>query len=429
MDIKSIQIDNIRQFANNPCQFINQDSLNGLIHSIDEYGLNVPIIVKPIDDEGEFFELIDGKKRLAACKELGYKNIDAVVKRVETEVEQLFLSLTTNLQRDTLTPLEVAQSIEHLLELEVGQREIGEKLGRSQSWVCLVAKILTLEPDVQKLAGPMVSEGNRLSYYICSLLVGIPKEEQVKLANTISTNRCSIDEARKLIAVTVREKDIRVDADKTNRLRLFNGTYSIKRFLIKTNAFLDNLLSVDAKKFEAMFETAPIDSLQEMKSAIDDAQDSIKSLGEYIESIRKSKLSDSVAVESFKKKESKEYGDDEKPIEVNKINPKTASITMMLRYLGLKKNDMNQPSHMYGRNGKTIQGRLRAGPNKRHRFWSRPMEHKDVLKLAKEKYMERIKAIHPDVHNGKVHEDPAVLNAVWDEVQHRFKIHGFELNK
>ena len=58
-------------------------------------------------------------------------------------------------------------------------------------------------------------------------------------------------------------------------------------------------------------------------------------------------------------------------------------------------------------------------------FWKRPINHLALLEEARERYLSRIKAAHPD--RGGEARKAADLVKVWHMISSRFKTHGYEL--
>jgi hypothetical protein len=59
-------------------------------------------------------------------------------------------------------------------------------------------------------------------------------------------------------------------------------------------------------------------------------------------------------------------------------------------------------------------------------FWSRRIDHLQVLEQARRLYRQQIVCVHPDKVNG-CPERTIQLNGTWDKIERRFKAHGHEL--
>lgn len=76
-----------------------------LTMSIEEKGVLEPLIVRPV---GSHFEVIVGSRRLAASKAAGLKQVPVIVRKM-TDDESLIASLTENIQRNNLEPIDLGR--------------------------------------------------------------------------------------------------------------------------------------------------------------------------------------------------------------------------------------------------------------------------------------------------------------------------------
>jgi ParB family chromosome partitioning protein len=139
-----------------------------LVHSIKEFGVLQPIVVRP---KGSSFELIMGERRLRASKEAGLKKIPAIVRETADE-NMLRDALLENLHRSNLNPLEEASAYKQLLE-DFGstQDQLADKLGRSRPQITNTLRLLKLPLTVQsKVAAGVLSAGHARA------LLGAPDE-------------------------------------------------------------------------------------------------------------------------------------------------------------------------------------------------------------------------------------------------------------
>ena len=143
-----IPIKNIRVTDWNPRQDFNQDDLNELKASIEEYGILEPLIVRP--KTKKTYELVAGERRFRAAGELKLKTVPVVVKDLtDSQVHEVML--IENLQRSQLQPLEEAQSLEVLLQEDITQEQLAKKLGKSQSWVANRLRLLQAPDKLKEL--------------------------------------------------------------------------------------------------------------------------------------------------------------------------------------------------------------------------------------------------------------------------------------
>ena len=95
---QSIPINSIKPNPNQPRLEIDENSLNELAASIENYGLMQPITVRQVIPFE--YELVAGQRRLEACKLLGMDYIQAIVMRVD-ETDSAILALVENIQRES----------------------------------------------------------------------------------------------------------------------------------------------------------------------------------------------------------------------------------------------------------------------------------------------------------------------------------------
>ena len=397
------------------CQDPNSEFIIELTNSIREIGLQVPLIVKKIDET--HFEVIDGNKRLSACQKLNYEEVPVIVREVKDEREQIILSLVTNLQRHTLTPLEIANSIKHLMDLEMTQEEIAKRIGKSQAWVQVRFSLLRLEPETLKLIGPETPADKRLSQSKAYMLVGIPPTNQVELAKTISSTNISVADARKIVSREVKEKNIPVALKNTSRLCLIESVKKFDGFIKRTHEHLENFLSMDNKKFHEIFEGETLEKIKSFQAIIEESAASMTQLHECLQSVYNSKLSQSKAIEMTQPSSEtveKEVDVKTEVPEVNNINPEKAGTSQLLLYIGVPSYQLYPPQ--------------KRKDGKKMTFWKRNIDHQEILKIARQRYMKRIKEIHPDVCPNST-ENVALLNEAWNTLKHRFELHGFNLKQ
>ncbi|MDA2980806.1 MAG: ParB/RepB/Spo0J family partition protein, partial [Actinomycetota bacterium] len=153
----------IRPNPQQPRKEFHQEELNELIHSVTEFGVLQPIVVRPLaKPEGPIrYELIMGERRLRAATAAGLATIPAVVRETEDDA-MLRDALLENLHRANLNALEEASAYQQLLsDFGITQDELATKLGRSRPQVTNTLRLLRLPADVQKkVAAGVLSAGH-----------------------------------------------------------------------------------------------------------------------------------------------------------------------------------------------------------------------------------------------------------------------------
>jgi ParB family transcriptional regulator, chromosome partitioning protein len=167
-----------------------------LIKSISKQGLLQPIIVRPTDDSVDTsYSIVAGNRRYNACRALGWEVIQARVVSVDDK-EAFQLSLTENIQRKSLNPIEEARAFE-TYSLNYGWggiTELATSLGKSISYVDRRMRLLDLAPDVIEL----VSLGKISPSAADELLPIHDIRQQSVLAHLVENNRLSTRRLRLL---------------------------------------------------------------------------------------------------------------------------------------------------------------------------------------------------------------------------------------
>jgi ParB/RepB/Spo0J family partition protein len=117
-----------------------------LVESIREHGLLQPIRVRPLD--GGIHQIIAGHRRYLAHRELGRKTISAVIVN-ESDEAAAVQSIVENLQRENLTPLELAGGIRELAtSFSLAPNAIAKAISKSSSQVQTWIRLSRLPDDV-----------------------------------------------------------------------------------------------------------------------------------------------------------------------------------------------------------------------------------------------------------------------------------------
>ncbi|MCK0091473.1 ParB/RepB/Spo0J family partition protein [Rhodococcus sp. HNM0563] len=169
-----IPIDRIERNPKQPRQVFDEEALGELVHSIREFGLMQPIVVRRIDDDR--FQLIMGERRWRAAQQAELETISAIVR--DTEDHALLRdALLENIHRVQLNPLEEAAAYQQLLEeFEVTHEELAARIGRSRPVVTNMIRLLKLPIAVQRrVAAGVLSAGHARA--LLSLEAGADAQE------------------------------------------------------------------------------------------------------------------------------------------------------------------------------------------------------------------------------------------------------------
>jgi len=153
-DIKENNIVEVKlsQLQENPFQpriNVNVQSLNELISSIEQNGLMQPIVITQMK-ESDLYTIVAGHRRYEAYKIMGKDNIDAIIKKDLADKDLAILSLTENLMRENLHPIENAIAIKNILDNSIveSQNKLAQYVGLSKGYVSKLMSILRLPTKI-----------------------------------------------------------------------------------------------------------------------------------------------------------------------------------------------------------------------------------------------------------------------------------------
>jgi len=181
----NISIEDIIPNPHQPRKTFNIDQLQELADSIKEHGIITPIIVTL---ENGKYVLIAGERRYRASKMVGLDSIPAII-RDYTEAQMMEIALLENIQREDLTPIEIAFSYKSIIEkLGLTQEQLSKRVGKSRSHITNMVGLVSLPEVVQQ----MVNEGF-ISMGHARVLSKLDDDNKIiELANRIKKEKLSV---------------------------------------------------------------------------------------------------------------------------------------------------------------------------------------------------------------------------------------------
>lgn len=169
-----------------------------MVDSIKKYGQLLPVIVSR--PEGERYELIDGFKRLRACRKLGLKSLKARILDGNHRASKAAI-ICLNWKARSIVDLEEAMIVHSLYrEDSLTQMEIATLLGRDKSWVSRrISLIERLSDEVQsdiRLGLVSVSIGRELAR--------LPRGNQKAALSCITKHGLNYRETAELISILLK---------------------------------------------------------------------------------------------------------------------------------------------------------------------------------------------------------------------------------
>jgi ParB family transcriptional regulator, chromosome partitioning protein len=185
-----------------PRQAFDEEALAELVHSIREFGLMQPIVVRAVPGTPPRYQLVMGERRWRAAQQAGLATIPAIVRETADD-SMLRDALLENIHRVQLNPLEEAAAYQQLLdEFGVTHDELAARIGRSRPLITNMIRLLRLPIAVQRrVAAGVLSAGHARALLS---LEGTP-EQQEELAARIVAEGLSVRATEE--AVTLANRD------------------------------------------------------------------------------------------------------------------------------------------------------------------------------------------------------------------------------
>ena len=187
-----------------PRQVFDGESLAELVHSIREFGLMQPIVVRAVESNGSGpkYQLVMGERRWRAAQEAGLATIPSIVRETADD-SMLRDALLENIHRAQLNPLEEAAAYQQLLdEFSVTHDELAIRIGRSRPVITNMIRLLRLPVAVQRrVAAGVLSAGHARA--LLALEGGSDKQEE--LAARIVAEGLSVRATEEAVTLANRE--------------------------------------------------------------------------------------------------------------------------------------------------------------------------------------------------------------------------------
>ena len=211
--VQQIPLSEIRPFKNHPFKVTDDELMQQTIDSIMQVGVLNPAIIRPAPEGG--YEMVAGHRRLHAADLAGLKTIPAIVRNLDDD-EAVILMVDSNLQRETISPMERAQAYKMKLEAlkHQGKRvdltcdQVGHKLdskksiqkvaddaGESKTQVQRYIRLTELLPEVQKKV-----DSKEIAFSPAVELSYLTRDEQKQFLDAMdySQNTPSLSQAQRL---------------------------------------------------------------------------------------------------------------------------------------------------------------------------------------------------------------------------------------
>lgn len=253
-----------------PRQVFDEEALSELVHSIKEFGVMQPIVVRAIpaaDGGATRYQLVMGERRWRASQEAGLDAIPAIVRETADD-SMLRDALLENIHRAQLNPLEEAAAYQQLLdEFGVTHDELASRIGRSRPLISNMIRLLRLPIAVQRrVAAGVLSAGHARA--LLSLEGGPEKQEE--LAARIVAEGLSVRATEE--AVTLANRNGPVDPPSPRRKPIqMPGLQDVAEQL--STAFDTRVtVSLGKRKGKIVVEFGSVDDLQRIVELMNSAK-------------------------------------------------------------------------------------------------------------------------------------------------------------
>ena len=180
----NISINKLHEFRDHPYQVLDNDEMNSLIESVQQQGIMTPLIVRPLEDTTDEYEIISGHRRFRAAQKAGLLEVPAFIRPVSRD-EAAIMLVDSNLHREHLLPSEKAFAYKMKLEAmsrqgyrsDLTSNQVGRKLEtadiiaeqtvESKTQIRRYIRLTKLIPDILKMVDEQriaFSVGVELSY-------------------------------------------------------------------------------------------------------------------------------------------------------------------------------------------------------------------------------------------------------------------------
>lgn len=191
--IDELDVARIVPNPNQPRTLFDEESLNELAESIKTLGVIQPLTVKKTDD-GKYL-IISGERRFRASQLAGLKTVPVYIREVDDET-LIEMSLVENIQRQDLNAVEIALSLQRLVdECNLTQESLAEKVGKKRSTITNYLRLLKLPAAIQlALKEDIISMGHARA------LINVESEEmQISLLQKIVKGHLSVRQTEELV--------------------------------------------------------------------------------------------------------------------------------------------------------------------------------------------------------------------------------------
>ena len=227
--VRQVPLIQIGVNSEQPRKFFNQEELNDLANSIKEKGVLQPILLRSIKNKPYLYEIIAGERRFRASKIAGLSEIPALIKNID-DFNAMEIALIENVQRENLNPIEEANAYKNLLDKDYSVEDICRLIGKSESYIRNIMRILSLPDSVKEL----VINGKLSASHARAISV---VENPLNIANKIIKENIPVSEIEKMVKLEKR----------ASKNRIFNNNLLVNSDILEIEKKIKKELNVNVK--------------------------------------------------------------------------------------------------------------------------------------------------------------------------------------
>ena len=199
---KILSIDKLHAFENHPYKVQDNEEMEALAESIKVHGIVSPVIVRPLENTTDEYEIISGHRRVMASRKAGITEVPALIVSLDRDAAAIVL-VDSNLHRERILPSEKAfaykmkaEALEHkgfrtdLTSVQLAPRlateQIAEDVGTSKDTIKRYIRLTNLIPEILQY----VDDG-RISFTPAVELSYLNEQEQQDLLEQIEQSDCT----------------------------------------------------------------------------------------------------------------------------------------------------------------------------------------------------------------------------------------------
>ena len=199
---KNISIEKLHPFENHPYKVQDNEEMEHLAESIRENGVVSPVIVRPLENTEDEYEIISGHRRVMACRKAGISEIPALVVSLDRDAAAIVL-VDSNLHREHILPSEKAfayklkaEALSHQgyradltsaqLAPKLATEQIADVVGTSKDTIKRYIRLTNLIPELLQY----VDDG-KIAFTPAVELSYLNEQEQRDLLEQMEINDCT----------------------------------------------------------------------------------------------------------------------------------------------------------------------------------------------------------------------------------------------